>query len=75
MKLKINFCCHQLQNNSKGSLKKKSKKSDNVTKGTQVGRRPKTTFYLRKKIVTWRVDTKIKFCYEIYGFPEKWFLN
>ena len=50
--------CHEwkvyLTKVGKGSLQKKNSK--------KVGRRrPKTKFYLRKKIVTWRVGTKINF--------------
>ena len=41
--------------------KKNSKKSDIVTKGRYVGSRPKTTFYLKSKIVTWGAGTKVNF--------------
>ena len=44
---------------SKGRLQKKTVKR--VTLSLKVGRRPKTKSYLRKKIATWRVGTKVNF--------------
>ena len=58
--------CHVM--NGKYILQRSVREAFKKKNSKKVGRRrPKTKFYLRKKIVTWRVGTKINFCYEIYG--------
>ena len=51
--------------NSKGRLQKKVKR---VTSSLKVVGWYETTFYLRKKIVTWRVGTKINFVRKYFFF-------